>query len=73
MPTGRRPETVGNAVERLARRFVDSLEHMDPEGSGWDALTDDDRELYKDVFLEVLDDEGLVLGALKEARRQPRS
>ena len=72
--TGRRTNQTGEAAMRLAQRFRDMMEYLDPTGSGeWGELSRADQEFYRDVVLAVLDDEELVLSALKEAHQPQHS
>jgi hypothetical protein len=41
------------AIELLARRLLGKLEHLDPTGETWEALSDGDRDLWRSAVRDL--------------------
>lgn len=54
------------AIERLAEKLYDKLEHLDPtpDAPDWYDMTDDGRDLYRVVIKSLLCDRAAIMAAL---------
>ena len=58
------------AIERLAKRLFDKMEHLEPsDQSDWDGLDDGDREFYRSCVKALLFEEEAILIALRYGAR----
>ncbi len=59
------------AIEPLARRLFDKMEHQDPSGFRWDDLDEDERWSYRVLVEHLLLADDLVMAALNAMGPRP--
>lgn len=63
--------TQEEAIEPLARRLYEKMEHQDPSGVPWRALDEDERWSYRVLVEHLLLADDLVVNALNAMAPRP--